>query len=340
MRVKSFEAATMAQAMERVRVELGEYAILLSSEAGAGGKGVRVTAALEEDDGGWKAPAETLGFSAPPEPAVAEAPTPSPRAHLLRQCQEILGFHSVPLDLHARLEESLSRAAGSGSVTECFTQAFAHHYRFTPIAVRLSSEAVMLVGPPGVGKTITIAKLAAQTALAHIPTLVVTTDSERAGGVAQLKSFTDLLKVPLVVAETSEKLRKILATTDKRHAVFIDSGGVNPYHAGALQELGKLVAAGAIEPILTCSAGMDCAEAAELATSFRYLGAERLLITKVDTARRYGSLLTAADSAGLSFAGISRRPFVGDEVETLTAAGLAELVLAYGRRFQDEGRRI
>ncbi len=60
---------------------------------------------------------------------------------------------------------------------------------------------IMLVGPPGVGKTLTIARLAAQIAIQKHKLAVITTDNKRAGGVRQLQAFTDILELELSSAD-------------------------------------------------------------------------------------------------------------------------------------------
>jgi len=88
---------------------------------------------------------------------------------------------------------------------------------------------VVLLGPPGGGKTATLAKLAARGLLAGHEVRVLSADAGRAGGVAQLEAFTRLLECPLDVVETPAALAGALARTAPGVLCLIDTPGTNPF---------------------------------------------------------------------------------------------------------------
>ncbi len=190
---------------------------------------------------------------------------------------------------------------------------------------------ILLLGPPGAGKTASVAKLAARARLAGRAVAVVTTDVERAGGVAQLRSLTEPLGVALQVVEGAAALRRAAAGGGDGalgDLVLIDTTGVNPYSGADLARLSGLIEAARAEPLPVLAAGGGVADGAEVAATFKALGARRFLLTKVDAARRLGGALAAAQ-AGLAFAEAGIGPLIGRGLGPLTPAGLARLLLRH-----------
>src|SRR4029453_15948032 len=109
--------------------------------------------------------------------------------------------------------------------------------------------------------------------------------------------FTKLLKLKLLAVEDTDALADALSVQRGVEQVLIDSAGRNPFDADDMNDLG---------PGLVLPAGCDAAEAAEVGSSFRELGARRLLLTRLDMTRRLGSLLAIAYEAPLSFFDIIR----------------------------------
>ena len=91
--------------------------------------------------------------------------------------------------------------------------------------------------------------------------------------------------------------------------------------------LGDLITAAKAEPILVLNAGGDAVEYAEIASAFAALGATRLIVTRVDMARRMGSILAAADSGRLKFSNVSTTPNVGKGLSALNPVSLARLLM-------------
>ena len=134
---------------------------------------------------------------------------------------------------------------------------------------------------------------------------VITTDTKRAGGIEQLQAYTDILNLPLQIAEDRAGLEEILAGCDPQTRILIDSAGVNPYDAAELKELMDFITLGGIEPVLTLAAGGDAQEATTLAKIFGVTGVKRVLLTRADISRRYGSILSAAHAGGYAFCNAS-----------------------------------
>jgi len=203
-------------------------------------------------------------------------------------------------------------------------------FEFEPLPERDVARPFALVGPPGSGKTVTVAKLAARAVLANRPVNVITTDTMRAGGVDQLAAFTRILDLDLQTALDGETLADALhaAQHANRDALtLIDTGGANPFDSNEVRELEQLLRAVDADIVLVMPAGYDGEEAAEIARAFRRIGAQRLLVTRLDAARRLGSVLVAADTAKLKFCDLSVTPHVAEGLTAINPVSLARLLL-------------
>lgn len=312
MRLKTFYAANMTEAMRQIRAALGEEAVIIASRKRRDGS-VEVSAAIE--------PAADDEMT----PAANPATVPDSAANPALTIARALAYHGAP----PRLVERLSLAAltfGTIPAEAALGSALDDAYAFRPLPL-VPARPLMLIGLPGAGKTVTIAKLAARAVLSGSALTLITCDTVRAGGISQLAAFTELMRQPLLAADQPAELASRVAQASAKGPVLIDTPGINPFDAQELDQLKRLIAAAGAEPVLAMAAGGEAAEAAEAATAFASAGATRLLATRLDTARRYGGLLHAALEAGLRFSDVSIAPSVARGLHPLDAAHLARLLL-------------
>ncbi|MDE1901067.1 MAG: GTPase [Alphaproteobacteria bacterium] len=307
MRLKSFHGATLSEAMRLVREALGDNAIIVATRDDDNG-GVRVTAAIDE------APARGPDLS-----SAAQAHQQGSSA--LETIADALTRHQVVPTIAEKLMATATQFASDDPLL-ALGAAFDTHLKFDNLP---EDKPVMLVGPPGVGKTLCTAKYATKATLAkHMPT-VISTDLERAGGMEQLAAFTRLLKLNMVEIEDCHALRDIIGI-QKGGPVYIDTAGCNPFDAFDKQRMRDFIAAVG-DATLVLPAGLDAADAVEVAQEFRALGASRLLVTRLDTVKRLGSLLRLAYDSHMPLAAYSASYKVTDAVLPLNAIALARLVL-------------
>ncbi len=313
MRLKSFTAMTMAEAMEMVRAELGDGAIIVSTQRAAGQKGVRVTAALEAQDADL-AVAGMLEEGAPM--GVAE------------KVRDALEGHGVPKRLQERLINA-ARATELADPTLACAAALDAGFAFAHLPEHTAPRPFMLVGAAGSGKSIAVAKLAARSVLKQRRVSVITCDNIRAGAVEQLAAFTRILEINLIRAKGPDSLRRAVDQTvvGMFDLTLIDSPGLNPFKQSDMDYLQELIEAANVEPILVMAAGGDPAEAGEIAEAFGAVGATRLLISRLDMTRRLGSMLVAAEAAGLALCDVSSSPHVAGGLAPITAISLARLIV-------------
>lgn len=350
MRLKTITAENMKIAMSIVREELGEDAVILSSDEKSS-QGVTLTVAVEEVDP-WleededKSVAADDGFSihdrdiAPPKQdqnGQIKHPNNLPFASRLgERLNELFSFHQIRPDvineLVAKAEElKLRDGEGLDDLQDNCEKLFSKFFRFDPLALRAPGYRYMLVGLPGIGKTLMIAKIAAQLRMKEQDVVVISTDNKRAGGVEQLEAFTRILGIEIEVAESKDELRDILKNCDAEARVLIDSAGCNPYAFSELKELGEYAGLQEIEPILVCPAGIDTGEAEEMANVFSFLDIERMVVSRVDTTRRLGSVLAAAKMGDYALAHVSNSSKVVGDLAPLSPGLLASMLVHYKR---------
>jgi len=292
MRLKLYRARAMREAMEQVRRELGDDALIVDTRRIVGG--VEITVAIEPE----------AVLSEPPFPS----PSPSPPGDPERLAA--LSYHAVPTALAARLQ--------AGPLA--FALSAALHFAGLPLSP--GSRPLLLAGPPGGGKTLTAARLATRLVLRGATPLVITTDGKRAGAVEQLAAFTRLLGVELQTADDPVLLARALQRRSDGAPVLIDTAGCDPFDPGEREVLRTLaVSAGAVVAAVL-PAGGDAAESAELAAALAGTGATLLIATRLDVARRLGGILAAA-AAGLALAEAGIGPGAADGLVPLTPDLLA-----------------
>jgi flagellar biosynthesis protein FlhF len=289
MRLKLYRAAVMAEAMARVRAELGEDALILGTRRVS--DGVEVTAALE---------------SAEP-PAPLAAPDPARLA--------ALEFHAVPAALHVPLQQGDLETA------------LANAMLFAALPLGANEQPLVLVGPPGAGKTLTVARLATRLVMAGITPMVITTDGKRAGATEQLAAFTRLLGIDLVVACQPATLARALSQRQQAAPVLVDTAGIDPFDSSQRDELTALADAAGGTMALVLAAGMDVAETTDLARAYAAAGVRLLVGTRFDIARRLGGILAASAHAGLALTEAGIGPGAADGLLPITPAWLASRLL-------------
>ncbi|MBC8071866.1 MAG: flagellar biosynthesis protein FlhF, partial [Deltaproteobacteria bacterium] len=191
------------------------------------------------------------------------------------------------------------------------------------------SRVVAFVGPTGVGKTTTVAKLAASASLlSGQKVALVSLDDGRIGGTAALRAYAKLLELPITVAPP-HGLSQALADHRDAELVLVDTAGLSPAQPEGFAELGrKLGRAG--EPVLThlCVAAATRIEELErISHLYRAADPKALLVTKVDEAIAIGSVLALRMRSELPFSYAATGPQVPDDLTSAHPDFLLDLLL-------------
>ncbi|MEI7835318.1 MAG: flagellar biosynthesis protein FlhF, partial [Planctomycetota bacterium] len=163
------------------------------------------------------------------------------------------------------------------------------------------ARVVVLIGPTGVGKTTTIAKLAAAAALRQrLKVALVTMDTYRIAAVEQLRTYAEIIGVPLHAVLTPEELRETVESLRDHDLVLIDTAGRSQNDRVRLNHLGKFVQAARADEVhlvIAATASSRCAR--QVMTNFAPLGANRVILTKLDEADSLGVVLNVSAAAGV-----------------------------------------
>lgn len=194
-----------------------------------------------------------------------------------------------------------------------------------------SQKVVALVGPTGVGKTTTIAKLAANFHLAERRKIgLITLDTFRVGAVDQLRTYAEVIGLPMRSASTPDELVDALGEFADRELVLIDTAGRSPRDEPRIQELRDLLSDAAIDEVhLVLSLASSHRSLVAMVDRFRGLRPTQLLLTKLDEAAGLGAIYSAARSIDLPLSYFTTGQDVPDDIERAAPGRTARLILGF-----------
>ncbi len=192
---------------------------------------------------------------------------------------------------------------------------------------------IALIGPTGVGKTTTVAKLAAAYKLRHgRKVALITSDTYRIAAVDQLRTYAEIIGLPLKVVLTPTEMASACASLADQDVLLIDTAGRSPGDAGRLDELRRFI--GAARPHqthLVLSSTASQGALVEAATRFGTVSPDRVIFTKLDEAVNYGVLFNVARRVALRLSYVTTGQEVPDHIEQGRSDRLARLILDGGR---------
>jgi len=188
---------------------------------------------------------------------------------------------------------------------------------------------VALVGPTGVGKTTTIAKLAANFRLKERCRVgLITVDTYRIAAVEQLRTYADIIDLPMQVVSTPREMREAVDRFGNLDLILLDTAGRSPRDEVKIQELRAFLSeADADEVHLVLSAVTGSRTLEQTSERFAAVGTTALLLTKLDEATTLGSVLPLIRSSKLPLSYLTNGQNVPDDIETADPRRLARLVL-------------
>jgi flagellar biosynthesis protein FlhF len=226
------------------------------------------------------------------------------RARLLRELTK-LGVDST---LAAELADEVPSDCGSQEAMRFIVRRFGERLPLATWDVAETGGIFAIVGPTGVGKTTTLAKIAARFVLKHsVDDLgLVSTDTYRIGARQQLANFARILRAPMHVAESAQDLRRVLDGFANKKLVLIDTAGMSQRDVRLANQFTTLDVDGfRVRTLLALSAGADRGCLAEAMNVFKAAKPEALIVTKLDEAVALGGVLSLAITSTLPVAYLS-----------------------------------
>jgi flagellar biosynthesis protein FlhF len=193
---------------------------------------------------------------------------------------------------------------------------------------------IALIGPTGVGKTTTIAKLAAAYKLRHAKRVaLITSDTYRIAAVDQLRTYANIIGVPLKVVNSPEEMASAIAALREFDVVLIDTAGRSPGDRERLGELASFIDAAAPHQTHLVLAGVASEPAmVRIIERFGPLKPNHVIFTKLDEAAQFGVLVNVARRIDAKLSFVTTGQEVPDDIEPTRADRLARLVLDGAQR--------
>jgi len=336
----------MHEAYERIKDDLGKEAIIISSRkiraegirGLLGAKMIEVTAALERETG---------------EPSIYESRERSGLERELADMKLMLkkllnNFASTPeplnkwkktlesLEINSTLIEELIYDVAENMGEEPKSESLIREALITRLA-RIFEEAetrpkynvYAFVGPTGVGKTTTLAKLAAQYAFSLQKKVgLITIDTYRIGAVEQLKTYGEILGVDVEVVMTPEQLKRAVQKHQDKDVVLIDTAGRSPSNSMKLSELRSFLnTVRPLEVYLILSCTTKDRDLERIACDYKVLNYTQLIFTKTDETDTLGSIVNVVHKIKKPVAYITNGQDVPDDIEAAEPYKLAKLIL-------------
>jgi flagellar biosynthesis protein FlhF len=200
---------------------------------------------------------------------------------------------------------------------------------FHGFSLSAESQVVAFVGPTGVGKTTTIAKIAAVEILKNKRKVgFITTDTFRIAAVEQLKIYANILQVPVEVVFSSDEIEQAFEKLQDRDLILIDTAGRNYGSVDLVDELsGFLQASQPDETCLVLSLTTKTSDLEKIVGNFEGVSIDKFIFTKLDETNSYGAIYNLIHRFRKPLAYLTHGQNVPDDIETATPDRIARLVM-------------
>lgn len=197
-----------------------------------------------------------------------------------------------------------------------------------PSQIALKSKVVAFIGPTGVGKTTTIAKLAAEQVLSRGKKVgLITTDTYRIAAVEQLRTYANILGIPLEVCYAPEDIKRAMSAYADYDLILIDTAGRNYHNLLNVRQLNTYLEE--IQPdetYLVLSLTTKASDLEEIAGNFTQVRADKFLFTKSDETKTYGAVYNLVTRYKKPLSYLATGQNVPEDIEAVSTDRLARLL--------------
>lgn len=195
--------------------------------------------------------------------------------------------------------------------------------------INYTKQIVHFVGPTGVGKTTTLAKIAAKSMLTDRKNVAfISTDTYRIAAIEQLKTYAQILNVPLEVAYSDQDYQQAIEKFSGYDLILVDTPGRNFRDAQYIEEMKNgIYLDDKIETYLVLSLTAKPKDLQDIQKQFQTLNIKEIIFTKLDETTQYGSMLSIASEMGTGIAYLTNGQDVPDDLVFPNQANMADLIL-------------
>ncbi len=339
MKIRRFEAENANTALAMVKKEMGSSAVILATRTltntrenessglikslgRTGRPRVEVVAAMDYDlDNLTTSPEEAMvqaenvsAASPPPQQEVTETNIPLPRRSAVHDTEQhfatllskqpqpaarAMGRRATEATIHRPDPEQVAR----------WRKTIIDQIEVTPMDIDLNENgptAIALVGATGVGKTTTIAKLAAWFSLRERKKVaLISMDCYRIGATDQLRTYGRIMHLPCEIALDRDDLQRAIEKHSDKDVILIDTAGKSPYDNSHVSELAQWFApCHIIKPYLVLSATSQKENLTKVMSNYGQLNLSGLMVTKLDETQSYAALCQELSASSLPVTGL------------------------------------
>ncbi|TLS36648.1 flagellar biosynthesis protein FlhF [Pseudalkalibacillus caeni] len=239
---------------------------------------------------------------------------------------------SIRSNLLAVMAEKMKEKPGlsTEAILTIARQELLHRLKSLPVtSLDPKAKMVCFVGPTGVGKTTTIAKIAAEYLLNQQKKVgLITSDTYRIAAVEQLRTYAKILGIPLEVIHSTEELKKAVSKLEECDVILMDTAGRNYQQKKYIHDLEQLLnEQDAIQVNLVISLTAKYEDMRDVAKNFQPVGVDQLIFTKRDETKSYGSILNLIDEFDMPLSYITNGQNVPDDITVATPELIVDLIL-------------